>query len=163
MRRLPFLVLLVGSIAGPGYAQAQRPPQAETETRASHPPGPVLCDRGAIRDADVAAILGAPIARHSGNPNDCRFVTAAGASLTVSWHPGRGNLAMAQWSKPTPDYGAVPVPGLGDRALWLAKLRGLHATKNDVLCDVFSDAAKGTDADLERKYGALCVKLWTLK
>jgi hypothetical protein len=43
---------------------------------------------------------------------------------------------------------------------WQSTLHELIATKHNALCDIGSQGTKGTDADLQKKFGQLCDKMW---
>jgi hypothetical protein len=36
----------------------------------------------------------------------------------------------------------------------------LIATKHNVLCDIGSQGTRGSEADLQKKFGQLCDKIW---
>lgn len=55
---------------------------------------------------------------------------------------------------------SAPIGGIGDRAVWQDTLQELIATKHNVLCDIGSQGTKGAKADLRKKLGQLCDKIW---
>ena len=95
-----------------------------------------------------------------GDPQSCVFDGANVTSITISVRPGLGDVSVGEWIS-----GKVPVPGetvngIGDKAVWQDTLRELIATKHNVLCDIQATGANGSSADVQKKFAALCGKIW---
>jgi hypothetical protein len=106
--------------------------------------------------------LPSPIASKplAGDPQSCVFDGGGFASITISVRPGLGDVSVAAWTNGTMPVSGVAVSGIGDRSVWQDTLRELIATRHNVLCDIGSSGAKGSAGDVEKKFAALCGKIW---
>lgn len=123
---------------------------------------PTVCERGVVTSADVSDLLAGPLAMKvlPGDPQSCQFAGANEASLTITVRPGLGDVTVEAWAS-----GRMPVPGIavlgvGDRAAWQETLRELIATKRNVLCDVQVSGSTVSPAELQKRFAALCDKIW---
>ena len=94
-----------------------------------------------------------------GDAQSCQFETAAFALVTVTLRPGLGNATVGAWASGRMPIAAAPLTGVGDRAVWVAELKEVIATKNDLLCDIGVGGAPGASvaADVvEKRLGDLC-------
>jgi hypothetical protein len=125
------------------------------------------CDQKLITVQDVAGLLRAPIVATTpapGDPQSCVFKTANFTSILVSLRPGLGRQTVDTWAAGKKGSKALPLPGVGDKAVWVPDLQRVYATKNDLLCAV---TARTSDLglrdtsleDLRQKLGALCGKI----
>jgi hypothetical protein len=122
------------------------------------------CDRHLVTTQDVAGILRDPITKMKslatdGDAQSCQFETAAFALVTVTLRPGLGNATVGAWASGRMPMSAAPLIGVGDRAVWVAELKEVIATKNDLLCDIGVGGPPGASvaADVvEKRLGDLC-------
>jgi hypothetical protein len=125
----------------------------------SHVPPGNACDRKLITPAQVADILRAPIVEVRtivGDPQTCEFKTAGTNSVSISLRPGLGDVTVKTWLDGRMPMSASPLPGVGDRAAWVADLGEVVATKANVLCDIQTTGGAGPTGALQQKIGALC-------
>ena len=163
-RTLPAWMLFAGTALLTVVSTAgAAPPKA-----ASQPPSQGnACDQKLITVQDVAGILRAPIVATTpapGDPQSCVFKTANYTSVLVSLRPGQGNQTVETWAAGKKGSKALPLPGVGDKAVWVPDLQRVYATKNDLLCAI---TARTSDLglrdasleDLRKKLGTLCDKI----
>ena len=133
-----------------------RAPAATPPSKAAGNP----CERKLVGETDVAGIMTSAVMkveRLEGDPQSCVFSTALGGTLTVMVRPGLGNVSVAAWEKGQMNVPAVPMPGVGDRAVWQDTMNEVIATKSDVLCDVSVMGPPGTAAPgAQKRLGDLC-------
>jgi hypothetical protein len=126
------------------------------------------CDQKLVSAQDVTGILRAPIVATSpapGDPQTCIFRTADYTSVAVSLRPGMGEQTVESWAAGKQGFAARPLPGVGDKAVWVPDVQKVYATRNNLLCVADAKATfQGLrDPSLEalaRKLGALCVKVF---
>ena len=129
---------------------------------------PNVCDDGRISRSDVTGILGSPITgakAMSGDPASCEFITATSANIAISVRPGMGNVTVGRWLEGRMPLEAIPVDGVGERAVWQSQLHEMIAEQNDVLCDVtVIGPAPELDAPLSAalpiRVGEICTKVF---
>jgi hypothetical protein len=139
---------------------------AQTGSSAPVTPAPLgnVCDRHLVTTEDVAGVLRDPITTMKslaadGDAQSCQFETAAFALVTVTLRPGLGNATVGAWAGGRMPISAAPLVGVGDRAVWVAELKEVIATRNDVLCDIGVGGPPGASvaADVVKKrLGDLC-------
>ncbi len=144
------LVMLAAVVAGSCTSSAAKPLP------------PTVCERKVVTATDVSDLLAGPIAMKvlPGDPQSCMFDGSDGASMTITVRPGLGNVSVDAWTSGKVPVPSVPVTGVGDRAAWQETLRELIATKRNVLCDVQVTGAKASPAELQKRFSALCEKIW---
>lgn len=125
-------------------------------------PVPNVCDGKIIVAADLASVMSGPIAATTlaGDPQTCEYEAAGGARVSVTARPGLGDITVTQWANGGVLVESTAVNGIGDRARWQSMLRELIATKHNVLCDIGATGIPGSEADLQKKFGQLCDKIW---
>lgn len=123
---------------------------------------PTVCDRGIVTAADVAGLIAGPVTSRTleGDPQSCGLTGAASSSVTISVRPGLGDVTVRTWAENRTPAASVPVPGVGDRAVWQGTLHELIATKHDVLCDIGASGATGSPAQIQQRLAALCQKIF---
>jgi hypothetical protein len=154
------IVLLAGTalLTLASIAAAAPPPAAKRSP----------CDQKLVSAQDAAGILRAPIvttAPAAGDPQTCVFKTADYTSVAVSLRPGMGQQTVESWAAGKQGFAAKPLPGVGDKAVWVPDVQKVYATKGNLLCVADAKATfQGLyDPSLEalaRKLGALCVKIF---
>lgn len=159
------LLIVAASAAGACSSGASASDSARAGAPAQSAPAkalPTVCDRKIVTPDDVSDLLAGPIASKPlpGDPQSCVFDGANVTSITISVRPGLGDVSVGEWIS-----GKVPVPGetvngIGDKAVWQDTLRELIATKHNVLCDIQATGANGSSADVQKKFAALCGKIW---
>jgi hypothetical protein len=125
------------------------------------------CDQKLITVQDVAGLLRAPIVATTpapGDPQSCVFKTASYTSILVSLRPGLGRQTVDTWAAGKGSSKALPLPGVGDKAVWVPDLQRVYATKNDLLCSITAKASElglrdRSLEDLRKRLGALCDKI----
>jgi len=142
-------------------ATAQGDRQAAAQSGPAKPL-PTVCDRKIVTPDDVSDLLAGPIASKPlpGDPQSCVFDGASFTSITVSVRPGLGDISVGEWISGKVPVPGVTVSGIGDKAVWQDTLRELIATKHNVLCDIQATGANGSAADVQKKFAALCGKIW---
>lgn len=140
-------------------AQGGRQPAAQS---APAKPLPTVCDRRVVTVDDVSDLLAGPIAPKPlpGDPQSCVFEGADFTSITFSVRPGLGDVSVGAWTSGKMPVSGTPVDGIGDKAVWQDTLRELIATKRNVLCDIQATGATGSTADVQKKFAALCGRIW---
>lgn len=166
MRRLPyaFLIALLSFVAmacgAPEQAQSaftgrQEPRTGSAPARTGNP-----CERKLVSEADIVGIMTSSVVKMEpleGDPQSCVFSTAQQAHITVMVRPGLGNVTVSGWEKGQMNVPAIPMAGVGDRAVWQDTLNEVIATKNNVLCDIGVMGPPGTAApDVQKRLGDLC-------
>lgn len=129
--------------------------------RAALPQGNA-CDRKLVSKADVAGLLTEPIKSMEplvGDAQSCQFISANDSSVTVSLRPGLGNVTLAEIASGQTDQTVIPLPGVGEKAVWNAVLKEVNATKDNLLCDIGVVGPASGPATAE-KLGALCNKIF---
>ena len=122
------------------------------------------CERKTLTKDDVEGILRGSITETGtleGDRQSCTFNSAAFQSLTVSVRPGLGNVTVATWASGKMPASAVPLPGIGDRAVWSDEMHELIATKNNVLCDIAAMGSALSAAALQQRLESLCAKVFS--
>jgi hypothetical protein len=127
------------------------------------------CDQKLITVQDVSGILRAPItstAPAPGDPQSCVFKTADYTSIAVALRPGKGKETVEGWAAGKMGSSTVPLPDVGDRAVWVPDLQRVYATKGDLLCAVSARTTGQGLADpsletLRRKLGVICGKIFS--
>lgn len=143
-------------------APAQGGPQRAGQIASSRPLPPTVCERKVVTVEDVSGLLAGPIASKPlpGDPQSCVFEGANFTSVTLSVRPGLGDVSVGAWTSGTVPVPGVTMTGIGDKAVWQDTLRELVATKRNVLCDIQATGANGSTADVQKKFAALCDKVW---
>jgi hypothetical protein len=149
--------------SGQAPSASSRPSAPKTSSAPSGNP----CDRKLVGQADVAGIMTSPVVKTDaleGDPQSCVFSNALQAQITVMVRPGLGNVTVSGWEHGQMNVPAVPMPGVGDRAVWQDTLNEVIATKNDVLCDISVVGPPGTAApDVQKRLGDLCNTIFSRK
>ena len=140
-------------------------------SRADHAPRVAfsenLCGQRALSAGDVTGILRAPITGVEREPADaetCVFRTATHARIEVAVRPSGGTTTVQRWIDGEMPLEAVPLRGVGDRAVWQRDLHEVIAERNDVLCDATaigeaSDFVDASESRFQSRLGALCAKV----
>lgn len=125
------------------------------------------CDLGLLTDGDVASLLDERIDGHtpvSGDRESCTFAATGGRSITVTLRRGLGRVTVDSWRRGRMPAPAVPMPGVGDEAVWVGALREVLAERHDLLCDIQASgplhevgAVAGPEQD---RLGALCRRIF---
>jgi hypothetical protein len=128
----------------------------------SKPLPPTVCERKIVTANELTSLLPGSISMKAlpGDPQSCIFDGEGGASVTISVRPGLGDVSVNAWTTGRVPVPAVPVGGIGDRAVWQDTMRELIATKQNVLCDISAQGAKGSAADVQKVFAELCGKIW---
>ncbi len=168
----PFVTIALAAALAAGCSKPATPPTAAAQTTsraqaAAAQPGNA-CDRHLVTEDDVAGILRDPIARMKslatdGDPQSCEFETAGFASITIALRPGLGNTTVDTWASGRMPAAATPLANVGDRAVWVATLREVVATKNNLLCDIGvggAPTASQSDDVIRQRLGGLCNKIF---
>jgi hypothetical protein len=121
-----------------------------------------VCDSKVITPDDLVGVLAGVITAKTppGDPQTCEFSANDFSSVSITVRPGLGDVTVSEWTGGKIPVEAGAISGVGDRAAWQSTLKELIATKHNVLCDIGSSGAKGTETDLEKKFGQLCDKIW---
>jgi hypothetical protein len=145
-----------GSSSG---APAQGKPSAQT---ASPKKGPSTCERKLVTADDLSDILTGPLTTKElpGDPQTCEFDTPLFTSVTLTVRSGLGDVTVKTWADGQMPVRASKISGVGDNAVWVDIVHELVATRHNVLCDIQSSGTKGTQPDLQKKFGSLCDKVW---
>jgi len=148
-----------------GASQTVAGSSTKPGTGAPQVPAGTACERKLVTEADASAILGAPIWKvrdpNPGDPQSCDFEARGYPPLTVTLRPGVGDETVEAWL--SGKVGPVPgtaLPGVGERAAWVAKFRRLIATKNNLLCDISAQGIGGSVDAIQKKVAALCNKIF---
>jgi hypothetical protein len=126
------------------------------------------CEHHVLDAEDFAGILSAPITAVRPLPGDaqsCEFATSAFPGVVVSVRPGLGRSTVHAWESGKMPLRGLPLPGVGEAAIWQDTLHEVVAERNDVLCDIQvrgggSDLAMN-DKALPAAVGALCNKIFS--
>jgi hypothetical protein len=126
------------------------------------------CAHPLLTPADVKGILRAPVTSVENAPADghtCVFRTDTHARIEVAVRPSGGRTTVQSWLHGRMALEAAPLSGVGDQAAWQRDLHEVIAEQGDVLCDVTavgdqSEFADTSDAFVESRLGALCVKVF---
>lgn len=125
---------------------------------------PVLnvCDSKVVAPDDLVSVLRGTITAKAlpGDPQTCEFSAEDLSSVSVTVRPGLGEVTVSDWTGGKAPVDAATIDGIGDRAVWQGTLHELIATRHNVLCDIGSHGTAGTEADLRKKFGQLCDKIW---
>ncbi len=137
-------------------------PPGQTRTVPANRPIPNVCDSKIVAPDDLVDVLSGPITAKTlpGDPQTCEFSANDYSSISITVRPGLGNVTVSEWTGGKMPVDAGMMKGVGDRAAWQSTLHELIATKHNVLCDIGSQGTKGTEADLQEKFGQLCNKIW---
>lgn len=137
---------------------------ADQGRAAVRPNGPIhnVCEGKVIAPDDLVSVLRGTITAKTvpGDPQTCEFSSESSSSVSITVRPGLGEVTVSDWSGGKLPFGAAAVNGIGDLAVWQSTLHELIATRRNVLCDIGSHGTTGTEADLEKKFGQLCDKIW---
>ncbi len=138
---------------------------AAGQTTPIKPLPPTVCESHVVTVDDVSDLLARPIAPKPlpGDPQSCVFEGANFSSITFSVRPGLGDVSVDAWTSGKVPVSAVAVDGVGDKAVWQDTLRELIATKHNVLCDISANGARGSAADMRKKFTALCDRIWAAR
>ena len=141
---------------------AQSNQQKVGQLTPTKPLPPTVCERKVVTADDLSSLLPAPISTKAlpGDPQSCVFEGEGGAHITISVRAGLGDVSVNAWTTGNVPVPAVPVSGVGDRAVWQDTMRELIATKHNVLCDISATGAKGSEADAQKAFAVLCGKIW---
>jgi hypothetical protein len=125
-------------------------------------PVPNVCERKIVAPDDLVSVLPGTITVKTlpGDPQTCEFSADGYSSVSITVRPGLGDVTVSEWTGGKMPVDAGNLSGIGDRAAWQSTLKELIATKRNVLCDIGSQGTKGTEADLQKKFGQLCDKIW---
>lgn len=155
-----------GSTTGQNAAAAQSAPPPTAAAKTASSVGNA-CDRLVDVKDDVATILGQAVTsteEHSaGTIQTCEFKVTGFESLTITLRPGQGNVVMGIWQSGKMPTSSEPLSGVGERAVWVAALTEVIATKNDLLCDVGVPglpSANGSKDVARKRLGDLCNKIF---
>jgi hypothetical protein len=126
------------------------------------------CDRKLLTTADVSGLLSATVDSVytiPGDPESCKFSTAAFAWVEVTLRPGQGRVTVQTWNSGKMPLTAAPFSGVGNEAAWVNDLHEVVAEKNNVLCDIQLTGpapalAQSPVAEQQQKIGALCNKIF---
>jgi hypothetical protein len=148
-----------------GASQTVAGSSAKPGTGAPQVPAGTACNRKLVTEAEASAILGAPILIvRDPNPGDaqtCDFEARGEPPLTVTLRPGQGDETVQAWlSGHAGPVSGTALPGVGERAAWVAKFRRLIATKNNLLCDISAQGIRGSVDAIQEKLVALCTKIF---
>jgi hypothetical protein len=163
---LACIALIAVAACGPSSAASTSSPRGEPGPQAgaapTNRPVPNVCESKVITSNDLASVLSGTIIARTlpGDPQTCEFSADGNASVSVTVRPGLGDVTVTEWAGGKMPAGTGTVNGIGDRAAWQSTLHELIATKHNVLCDLGSQGAKGSEADLQKKLGQLCDKIW---
>jgi hypothetical protein len=122
-----------------------------------------VCDGQLITRAEAADIVGAPISDIKpipGDPQSCAFEATGYPSLSVTLRPGLGDVTVQTWLSGKMPVSATALSGVGEKAAWVAELREVIATKNNLLCDISAAATGGPVDATQKKVAALCNKIF---
>jgi hypothetical protein len=160
-------------IAGPLLAAAACAPSSAASAGKTVPadqqgaisvnkPGSNACDRKLLVPDDFATVLSGTLTSETipGDPQTCKFKGEGYASVAITVRPGLGDVTVTQWMNGGVPVNSVPASGIGERAVWQSTLKELIATKHNVLCDIQASGGNGTEADLQKRFGQLCDKVW---
>jgi hypothetical protein len=165
-------LVLLGAIAifgGCSRSAAPTPAEVSFPGAGGSPAAAVPdCNHHLLKIDDVAGILSAPIIGIQPLPGDaqsCEFVTASFPAIIVSVRPRLGRTTVDAWASGKMPLKGDPLPGVGDRAIWVDTLHEVIAQKNAVLCDIQvrgggNDLAANSQA-LPDALGALCNKIFS--
>jgi hypothetical protein len=129
---------------------------------------PNVCVAKDLQPADMADILTLPVVKVSTpetNAEQCKFETSQNTAW-VSVTLRKGDEVDPFWNMIAKSgVNALPLPGVGEKALRTSDGTGVFARKGDLMCQV--DSA-GTDSgvikakgeELAKKLGALCNKVF---
>jgi hypothetical protein len=154
--------LAAGSCAPSSAASTATSAQGTQAGAPANRPVANVCDRKVVVPDDLVNVLSGAITTKTiaGDPQTCQFSTEDFSSVTVTVRPGLGDVTVTQWMNGGVPVNSVPTSGVGDRAVWQSTLKELIATKHNVLCDIQASGGNGTEADLQKKFGQLCDKVW---
>jgi hypothetical protein len=155
----------MATACGPSAAatsSADHAPPGQTRTVPASRAIPNVCDSKIVAPGDLADVLSGPITAKTlpGDPQTCEFSADGYSSVSVTVRPGLGDVTVSEWTGGKLPTDAGTVTGIGDRAAWQSTLKELIATKHNVLCDIGSQGTKASEADLQKKFGQLCEKIW---
>jgi hypothetical protein len=141
-----------------GQTPSDRRTAAVTPSR----PIPSVCDSKIVAPDDLASVLRGTITAKTlaGDPQTCKFSAEALSSVSVTVRPGLGDVTVSDWTGGKAAIDAAIIDGIGDRAVWESTLHELIATRHNVLCDIGSQGATGSQADLQKTFAQLCDKIW---
>jgi hypothetical protein len=153
----------VASAACGSSAASSSGAAAQTQTSApKNKPIANVCDGKIITPADVASVLPGSINVKTleGDPQTCEYQASGFSHVSITVRPGLGDITVAQWANGGVSVDSAAVSGIGDRARWQSTLHELIGTKHNVLCDIGAEGVGGSEADLQKKLGQLCDKIW---
>jgi hypothetical protein len=107
---------------------------------------PESCQVSGLTASDLQVLLREPIVGSRsvpGDPQTCEFITAGYPSVTVTVRPSRGRSTVAAWAAGKMPLAALPLPAVGESAVWQPDLREVIAQDHDRLCDIEVRAAAG--------------------
>jgi hypothetical protein len=156
------IALAVVSVAcSPSSTTTSQTPAAR-QAAVVNRPVPNVCERKIVAPDDLVSVLPGTITVKTlpGDPQTCEFSADGYSSVSITVRPGLGDVTVSEWTGGKMPVDAGNLSGIGDRAAWQSTLKELIATKRNVLCDIGSQGTKGTEADLQKKFGQLCDKIW---
>lgn len=151
-----------GASASSGAAARSGQEKRGQPTPGKAPP-PTVCERKIVTVEDVSDLFSGPVTMKplEGDPQSCVFDGPnAYTHVRVTVRPGLGDVTVNSWINGTVPVPGTSVSGIGDRAVWQDTLRELIATKHNVLCDIGVEGASGSTADVQKKFAALCGRIW---
>jgi hypothetical protein len=165
VRSAAVAVAAIATACGPSSAatsSADHAPPRQTGAVPANRPVPNVCDSRVVVPEDLASVLSGTITAKTlpGDPQTCEFSADGYSSVSVTVRPGLGDVTVSEWTGGKMPTDAGTVTGIGDRAAWQSTLKELIATKHNVLCDIGSQGTKASEADLQKKFGQLCEKIW---
>jgi hypothetical protein len=161
--RIAILGIIAAATACSKGASQAAARSSSSSTTPAQAPKVNPCDGQLVTRAEAADIVGAPISEVKpipGDPQSCEFKATGYPSLTVTLRPGLGNVTVQTWLDGKMNVSATPLPGVGERAAWVATLREVVATKNNLLCDIAAAATGGPVDAAQKKVAALCNKIF---
>ncbi len=158
------IALAVATVACSPSSATTAASQASTVHQAAvvNRPVPNVCENKIVAPDDLASVLPGTITAKTlpGDPQTCEFSAEGYSSVSITVRPGLGDVTVSEWTGGKMPVDAGTLSGIGDRAAWQSTLKELIATKHNVLCDIGSQGTKASEADLQKKFGQLCDKIW---
>ena len=151
-RSVILVISLVGAVAcggdeAPPVAQGALGTQDVLPASRPAPPPPRPCEM--VTSAEMAAILGAPVAVRTDEIKVCSWMTTGGApprtaTINIIKNPNMKQAAIVLQQMATDMKAAEREPGIGDMALWSEPMQQLFARKGTTVFIIATDAAKGS-------------------
>lgn len=159
------VVAIAASLACGSSSGSSTATSVSAQTVAQNKPIPNVCTRQIVTPADLVGVLpGAVTAKTiDGDPQTCEFKGDGYARVSITVRPGLGDVTVTQWTGGNAPLDSTAADGIGDRARWQSTLHELIATKGNVLCDIGAQGVDATEAELQKKFGQLCDKIWAAR